>query len=42
MQTLSRTTDPSQQISRRKLIRMLAYTVDLVGIDDCYHGRRSA
>lgn len=29
-----------QQISRRKLIRMLAYTVDLVGVDDCYHGRR--
>lgn len=31
---------PLQQISRRKLIRMLAYTVDLVGVDDCYHGRR--
>lgn len=40
MQTPPHSDERLRQISRRKLIRMLAYTVDLVGIDDRYHGRR--
>ena len=28
------------QLDLRKLVFMLAHTVDLVGVDDCYHGRR--